>query len=127
MLRAFVKVSFLRDVQAFSLQPPHTIECFSDEFFEHWTALRSSTDVFGRTVRLGGPIGFCYIDGNHTYDFAKRDFENTDRFLVSRGFVLFDDSGDGSGWEVNNLAHEVADCGRYETISHSPNYLFRKH
>jgi hypothetical protein len=60
---------------------------------------RSAIDVFGRNVVLGGSLSFCYIDGNHTYGFAKRDFENKDRFLAPGGFIFFDDSGDGSGWE----------------------------
>ena len=51
------------------------------------------SDVFGRSFQLGGPISFCYIDGNHTDDLAKRDFENCDRYLEKGGFVLFDDSG----------------------------------
>lgn len=74
----------------------------------------------------GGEISFSYIDGNHTYAFAKRDFENTDRVLVSGGFILFDDSSDDSTWEVNRLTREIAAGQRYELISKTPNYLFRK-
>lgn len=125
--RAYVRETFLRTMQTFAARrPPHTIECFSDEFFRRWFENEKTVDVFGRPVTLGGEISFCYIDGNHTYEFAKRDFENTDRALVSGGFILFDDSGDGSLWEVNRLTREIASGHRYELVSRNPNYLFRK-
>ena len=99
---------------------------FSDEFFDRWSSGGMATDVFGRATPLGGPLSFCYIDGNHAYDFAKRDFENTDRFLVPEGFILFDDSGDGSGWEVCRVVKEVLESGRYRLVGKNPNYRVQK-
>ena len=125
--RAYVKGTFLRTMQTFAQgRLPFTIECFSDEMFRRWFTNEKSVDVFGRPATLGGKLGFCYIDGNHSYEFAKRDFENADRVLERHGFVLFDDSGDGSVWEVNQLAREIASGKKYTLVSHSPNYLFRK-
>jgi len=125
--REFVMRSFRQNVELFSAEDlPHTIEVFSDEFFDLWANGRTVADVFGRDVTCGGPISFCYIDGNHSYDFAKRDFQNTDRFLEKGGFILFDDSGDGSGWEVCNVVKEVRASGKYELIANNPNYFFRK-
>lgn len=125
--RAYVRDTFLRSMQTFAANRlPYTIECFSDEFFRRWFANEKTIDVFDRPVTFGGKISFCYIDGNHTYEFAKRDFENTDRALVSGGFILFDDSADGSHWEVNQLTREIASGHQYELVSRNPNYLFRK-
>jgi Methyltransferase domain len=125
--RAYVKDTFLRTMQTFAAnQLPCSIECSSDEFFRRWFKKEQTVDVFGRPVALGGEISFCYIDGNHTYEFAKRDFENTDRALVSGGFILFDDSADGSHWKVNRLTREIASGHQYELVSRKPNYLFRK-
>lgn len=125
--RAYVKDTFRRTTQTFAgNRLPHTIECLSDEFFQRWFENQKTVDVFGRPVTLGGKISFCYIDGNHTYEFAKRDFENTDRVLVSGGFILFDDSADGSHWEVNQLTREITLGHEYELVSRNPNYLFRK-
>ena len=42
------------------------------------------------------------------------------------GFILFDDSGDGSGWDVCRVVREVNTLGTYDLIGHAPNYLFRK-
>jgi len=125
--RDFVKETFLRNVRLFSrYDMPFTIEAFSDEFFSSWATSERRRDVFGRVFKLGGPISFCYIDGNHSYEFAKRDFENCDKYLESGGFVLFDDSADGSGWEVCRVVQEVLATGRYDLLTKNPNYFFRK-
>jgi hypothetical protein len=125
--RDFVKSTYLRNVNMFSRDDlPHTVEVFSDEFFAAWRESRQVVDVFGRSVRLGGPISFCYVDGNHSYEYVRRDFENCDEFLEPGGFIFFDDSADGSGWDVCRLMPEVQKSGRYELIIKNPHYLFRK-
>jgi hypothetical protein len=125
--REFVKRTFRENVLMFSAHDlPYTIETFSDEFFELWSDGATTHDVFDREIMCGGAISFCYIDGNHTYEYAKRDFENTDRFLEKGGFILFDDSADGTDWEVRGVVEEVAASGRYELIAKNPNYFFRK-
>ena len=125
--RAYVRNTFFYSMQTFAANRlPYTIECFSDEFFRRWFANEETVDVFDRPVTLGGMLSFCYINGNNTYEFAKRDFENTDWALVSGGFILFDDSVDGSFWEVNQLTREIASEHQYELVSRNPNYLFRK-
>jgi hypothetical protein len=125
--RAFVKETFERNLRFFSAGDlPFSIELSSDEFFAAWAKRETRTDVFGRECTLGGPLSFCYIDGNHSYEYAKRDFEHCDEVLERGGFVLFDDSGDGSGWEVCRVVAEVVASGRYEVIAKNPNYLFRK-
>jgi predicted O-methyltransferase YrrM len=125
--RALVKDSYVRNVSLFSKGDlPHTVEMFSDEFFAAWRKREQVTDVFGRTAQLGGAISFCYIDGNHTYEYAKRDFENCDEFLEPGGFVFFDDSADNSQWEVRDVIKEIKRSGKYEVVVKNPNYLLRK-
>jgi hypothetical protein len=125
--QAFVKETYRRNVGLFSRDDlPYTIELFSDDFFDAWRTNRDVQDVFERPIRLGGPISFCYIDGNHTYDFARRDFEHCDEFLEPGGFILFDDSADDTQWEVRRVVREVAETGRYQLVVKNPNYLFRK-
>ena len=122
-----VRDSYLRNVRTFSARDlPHTIELFSDEFFEAWAAGQERRDLFARPVTLGGPISFCYIDGNHSYEFARRDFENTDRFLEPGGFILFDDSADGTKFEVGAVIDEVKQLPNYRVVLKNPNYLFQK-
>jgi hypothetical protein len=125
--RDFVRESFIRNLKMFSGKMlPHTIEMVSDDFFGAWAAGRRTADVFDRQVQLGGAISFCYIDGNHSYEFARRDFENTHRFLEVGGFVLFDDSADGSTWEVCRVVEEIKSRGDYRLVVKNPNYLFQR-
>lgn len=124
---SFALDAYKRNVRLFSRSDlPETIKEFSDDFFSLWRAGRQVEDIFGKSVTLGGPISFCFIDGNHDYDFAKRDFQNTDEFLESGGFILFDDSADGTEWEVARVREEVIRTNRYEIVMKNPNYLFRK-
>lgn len=125
--RTFIKNSYMRNVQMFSQgHLPYTVECFSDELFESWARGETCEDVFGRPITLGGRLSFCYIDGNHTYAFAKRDFENCDRYLDAGGFILFDDSGLNTDWDVVKVVREVEASGRYDMVARNPNWLFRK-
>jgi hypothetical protein len=123
----YVKSTFKRNVEFFSREnKPYTIEVFSDEFFELWDKNKTVKDVFGRDVQLGGNFSFCYIDGNHTYEFAKRDFENTDKNLDVGGYILFDDSYDGQPFGLTKLMKEVKNNKNYKLVMKNPNYLFMK-
>jgi hypothetical protein len=122
--KRFVRDTYLRNVRMFSGDDlPFTFEMTSDEFFADWRHNRSATDVLGRTLTLGGPLSFCYVDGNHTYECVKRDFINCDAFLEVGGFVLFDDSVDPG---VGDLMPEVFASGRYKLAAKNPNHLFQK-
>ena len=132
--RVFVRETFARNVRFFcDGSPPSAVEAYSDDFFDAWRRGESRPDVVaGGVVRLGGPVSFCFIDGNHTYEAATRDFRNADEFLLPGGFVLFDDSGDGQAgpdgieWGSCRAAREVTATGRYELVMKNPHYLFRK-
>ncbi|HKC36045.1 MAG TPA: class I SAM-dependent methyltransferase [Chitinophagaceae bacterium] len=125
--RQFVKETYMRNISFFSKHNlPYTIECFSDDFFDLWEKKEKRKDIFEREIELGGAISFAYIDGNHSYEFAKHDFLNTDKWLEKGGFILFDDSSDFSNWEVKKVISEIKQSGRYEVVVANPNYLVRK-
>jgi hypothetical protein len=106
---------------------PHTIETFSSRFFELWQSGAMVTDLLGHETQLGGPIGFAYVDGDHTYEGAKQDFLNIDRFLAAGGYVLLDDSSDDSRYEgLKQLVREIADRPDYTLVLKAPNYCFKK-
>jgi hypothetical protein len=126
-IRNYVIESFGRSVRQFNDEDlPFTIEATSDEFFPRWEQGDKVSDVFGRDVLLGGPLGFCFIDGNHSEAYVLRDFEHCDRYLLPGGLILFDDSGDESDWEVKKIIRRIKRGGRYEVVAKNPNYLLRK-
>jgi hypothetical protein len=125
--REFVKSTFMRNVEFFSTNnKPYAIERTSDEFFALWGKGEMTCDVFGRNISLGGKICFCYIDGNHTYEFVKRDFDNVDQYLELGGFVLFDDSSDRDPFGLTRLMNEIRRNQNYKLVMKNPNYLFKK-
>lgn len=125
--RKFVKETYMRNIKMFSKNNlPYTIEVNSDKFFEIWENETKTKDIFQRDIKPGGKISFCYIDGDHTYENSKRDFENTDKYLEKGGFILFDDSSDNSNLGCAKLMKEILSNSDYELVIKNPNYLFRK-
>jgi len=123
----YVRASFLRSVEFFSPgNRPYTIESSSAEFFAKWGHGESVTDIFGRTARLGGSISFCYVDGIHSCDAVRREFESVDACLDTGGFILFDDSSDSSPFGLSRLMREIRGHAGYELVHQNPNCLFRK-
>lgn len=124
--KTFVRESYLRNTRMFSADnPPFTMEATSDEFFAAWKEKKEARDVLGRPITLGGPLSFCYVDGDHTYAGAKKDFLNCDAFLEKGGFILFDDST-VEAFGVRELMPEVLATGRYKLVATNPNHLFQK-
>jgi len=125
--RSYARSTFVRNIETFCAERrPFSIEADSNAFFADWSGRRTRKDLFGREVELGGPISFAYIDGAHSAEASRADFRNVDRYLLSGGFVLFDDSDDGGAFGSTRTAQEVARDARYELVFKAPNYLFRK-
>ena len=126
--RQYAKKVFVMNTELFSEKSrPYAIEAYSKQFFELWRNRSTTKDVFGRSVTLGGPISFAYIDGAHTYETTKGDFLGVDQHLLTGGFILFDDSFDNSPFEgVTRVAQEVKYNPCYELVLNTPNYFFKK-
>lgn len=126
-LRNFVKNSFIRSIKAFSSNNlPYLVESYSDDFFKFWKMQKTSKDILGRSIKLGGKFSFCYIDGDHSYLQTKKDFVNADKYLEKEGFLFFDDTAIYGGNECADLMKEICSNKRYELIIRNPNFLFKK-
>ncbi len=125
--KKFVKDSYIQNIQMISTDDmPFTFELTANEFFEDWKNGENCTDVLGRTHNLGGPISFCYIDGNHTYDYAKQYFLHADTYLEDGGLIIFDDST-LTEFSLHKLVPEIMAMSRYRLIAQNPYHLFQKH
>ena len=123
----FIKESFIRNTLFFNRNAHiFSYDLASDEFFDAWNQNKTIIDLFGNTGNLGGNIAFAYIDGNHKYEFAKRDFENIDRILITGGYILFDDSAGYTSWGSRDVAIEAVNTGRYKVIKQNPHYFVQK-
>ena len=66
--------------------------------------VRATSDAFfARTVPFdhlrGTPVDLAFIDGMHLFEFALRDFINTERFIRWTSVIVFDESGKALGGE----------------------------
>jgi len=56
--------------------PPALVRGDGRPLFAPWSRGGVARDLFGREAPMGGPLGFCYIDGSDEYEWVKRDFDN---------------------------------------------------
>ena len=71
-------------------------------------------------VGIPGGLDFVYIDGNHSYDFVKRDVELYGPKLKLGGILGFDDTGFVS---VSRVVIETIDGGGFEPVDGCVNCL----
>ncbi|MGH1385181.1 class I SAM-dependent methyltransferase [Kordia sp.] len=123
----YMKNNFINSVQFLHKNNlPHSFQLTSDAFFIEYDKKITTKDIFNQTVQLGTKISFAYIDGNHAYEYVKRDFENVDKHLMNSGFILFDDSMDDSPFGSTTFMKEMKQYKNYKLIDKNPNYLFQK-
>jgi hypothetical protein len=125
--RDYARDVFRRNVEVFSQGLlPHSFEKTSDEFFREWRAAAELSDLFARPVKLGGPMSFAYVDGNHSYEGTREDVNNVSEFLLPGGYMLLDDTNAGSPFGCRQVALELLKDKAYEIVAVSPNHLFRR-
>lgn len=105
---------------------PHSVQATSAAFFDKWERNEEVTDVFGRQVKLGGPISFAYIDGDHHIDVAQNDFNSVAKRLLPGGLVLLDDSAKGLPYGSSAMMGVLTAREDFEVVGRNPNYLLRK-
>jgi hypothetical protein len=126
-LRAHARESFEGAMRRFSAaRLPFAVEAPPQEFLRDWGERRRVTDMFGRSVRLGGPLGFCLIDGERSGSSACSDLAACDRYLLPGGLILLDRSGEGVDSRPRRAARAALASGRYEVVERNPNFLLRK-
>ena len=124
---AYIKNAFINAINL--LHPntrPYTCHLTSDAFFKNWNTTNEFTDVFDRTFGIHQEISFCYIDGNHSYEQTKKDFENVVSKLKLNGFILIDDSAKYMNFGSAKFIKEIKKNDRFKIIDNNPNYLIQK-
>lgn len=74
------------DTKIVSGTPPH-----SDYVNSRGVAYIGQSDDFFKNIQLP-PIGLAFIDGEHHYEYVKRDFENIFSLLVPDGYIFLHDT-----------------------------------
>tara|TARA_B100002019_G_scaffold217310_1_gene190005 strand:+ start:12891 stop:13658 length:768 start_codon:yes stop_codon:yes gene_type:complete len=131
--RAYIKEQYMNNMKFwFEEALPITFQLDSDSFFDEWKEGLTKKDLFNNEYKMGGEICFCYLDGDHSYNQVKKDFQNIDRILEKGGYIFFDDSDRlhrDRGETVNGcyeVVKEVIKTKRYVVALRNPNYLLKK-
>jgi len=123
----YIQQAYINSVKLFHRDNlPYAFHLTSDAFFAALRQKEVKTDLLKRTTKLDIKYSFCYIDGNHAYEHAKRDFENTDKYLLPDGFILLDDSANGSSFGSSKLIKEIKNRNDYRITACNPHYLVQK-
>jgi hypothetical protein len=69
-------------------------------------------------VILGKPIDVAFIDGNHMFEFALRDFINIERYIKSNSIVLLDDCVPTDAY----IARRTFESQIFRDVSRHPNW-----
>jgi cephalosporin hydroxylase len=80
-----------------------------------------------RAILSGREVDFLLIDGDHTYEGVKRDYEFYSPLVGRSGTVAFHDIADhppSTGCEVRRLWEEVKTSYQYREIIEDPNQLW---
>lgn len=72
---------------------------------------------------ISDDLDFIHIDGNHNYDFVKRDVELYSKKLKPNGILCFDDTG---LYSVSKVIIETIDGGGFEPVDGCINCLQKK-
>lgn len=64
---------------------------YSDYVNRQGVAYHGVSDEFFRNIQFPS-IGLAFIDGEHHYEFVKRDFENIFKLLVPDGYIFIHDT-----------------------------------
>ena len=123
----YIRTAFINSINL--LHPnrkPFTCHLTSDAFFKIWNTTNEFTDIFNRTFSINKEISFCYIDGNHSFEQTKKDFENVDLKLKINGFIFIDDSAKHLKFGSSTFITEIKKNTKYKVIDNNPNYLIQK-
>lgn len=66
------------------------------------------------TKAWSGPISLLWIDGDHSYEGVKGDFEAWSQFVSPEGVIAFDDALEGGPLK---LVEELTQAGRIEQVA----------
>lgn len=123
----YIKESFINATTFFHPNSlPYISHLKSDDFFRKWKNNEPLTDVFGRNFSITQKISFAYIDGNHSYEQTKKDFENISNYLTIDGYVLIDDSADNLSFGSSKFISEIKKNKDFQIVDKNPNYLIKK-
>ena len=106
----------IRQYREFAVDRPHTCMDFLRVDSHAASSVNALMQVLGNRT-----IDFLFIDGDHTYQGVKMDFEMYSPLVRKGGLIAFHDIVTcGSGCEVNRFWNDIKSVSRHEEFMEGP-------
>ena len=93
-------------------------EILYNQNIEHFVLGDSTSEETLKEVRKFGKFDAVFIDGNHSYEFVKKDYENYSKMVREGGIIAFHDAfGNGERYGTPRVLSEIQEDIQY--IKHS--------
>ncbi len=123
----YIKNAYINSIQLLHSDiRPNACHLTSDMFFDIWNNQNEFTDVFNRSFKIDKKISFCYIDGDHSFEQTKKDFNNVSKNMLKGGYILIDDSADHLNFGSAKFIKEIKYNSNFKIVAKNPNYLIQK-
>lgn len=93
-------------------------EILYNQNIEHFVLGDSTSEETLKEVRKFGKFDAVFIDGNHSYEFVKKDYENYSKMVREGGIIAFHDAfGNGERYGTPRVLSKIQEDIQY--IKHS--------
>lgn len=120
----FIFENYKNNVDFFKINV-QTFKMDSLKFLEKISKNEEIVDIKDKKLKVKN-FDFVFLDGWHSYEHTKKEFEFIEKLLNKNSYILFDDSYMLSGWGVDKLMTDIKKKKNFKFISRMPNYLFQK-
>jgi predicted O-methyltransferase YrrM len=110
---------FLRDIKPVYERFNSTLEAFNlvmavNHLNSHVLAHRIDLEGFSQKVKSDFALRLAFIDGDHSYMAVSKDIEIIERYLVSGGWICFDDAFSVYDGVNEAIQRNIVDSGKYK-------------
>lgn len=110
---------FLRDIEPIYERFNGTLEAFklaisANNLNDYVSANRSDLEGFSKKVASDFAIRLAFIDGEHSYRAVAKDIQIIERYLVSDGWICFDDAFSSYHGVNEAIQLHIIESGKYK-------------
>lgn len=115
------KEPFMRDIKPMYERFNGTFEAFclamsANELSEQVIPYRADMEGFSKKAPGDLSLRMAFIDGDHSYAAVAKDIEIVERFLVSDGWICFDDAFSSYNGVNDAIQNYIIDSGKYHNF-----------
>lgn len=110
---------FLRDIKPMYERFNGTLEAFNlamaaNDLNDHVLAHRTDLEGFSKKVASDFALRLAFIDGDHSYTAVAKDIEIAEKYLLSGGWICFDDAFSSYDGVNEAIRRHIIDSGQYQ-------------